>query len=98
MTISLTLIGQRIVDQRKVKKMSQVKLADKVGISDRALRKFERGYDMKLSVLLAIAEALEIDAAQLLSEDNDSAILTLSKEEKLQICSHLKAICQLLPD
>nr|WP_295030885.1 helix-turn-helix transcriptional regulator [Shewanella sp.] len=97
MRISLALIGQRIVDQRKMKKFSQLSLADKVGVSDRTLRKVEAGHDMKLSVLLAIAEALDIDVVQLLSADN-SSLSTLSESEKQQICSHLKAICELLPD
>lgn len=79
-------------------RISQVQLAEKVGISERTLGKIENGFDMKLSLLLAISDALEIDIAQLLSEDNDESLSSLSETEKEQICSHLKAICQLLPE
>lgn len=98
MSISLNIVGQRIVTKRKKIKMSQVQLAEKVGISDRTLGKIEKGFDMRLSLMLAIADALEMDPKMLLSEDVDDGLTSLSKAEKQQILGHLKAICQLLPD
>ncbi|WP_108944105.1 helix-turn-helix domain-containing protein [Shewanella halifaxensis] len=97
MSISLNIIGQRIVTKRKNVKLSQVQLADKVGISDRTLSKIENGYDLKLSLLLAICDALNIEAAELLSENNSNAS-SLSDESRLQIDSHLNAIRKLLAD
>ena len=98
MSISLNIVGQRIVTKRKKMKISQVQLAEKVGISDRTLGKIEKGFDMRLSLMLAIADALEIDPSMLLSEDVDDQLTSLSNAEKQQILGHLKAICQLLPD
>ena len=97
MSISLHVLGQRIVTKRKVLKMSQIQLADKVGISDRTLSKIEHGYDMRLSLLLAIADALEMDVGQLLRLNNDISLTVLNADEKQQICDYLKAICNLLP-
>ncbi|GIU12987.1 hypothetical protein TUM3792_02140 [Shewanella sp. MBTL60-007] len=78
-------------------KLSQVQLADRVGISDRTLSKIENGYDLKLSLLLAICDALNIETAELLSENNSNAS-SLSDESRLQIDSHLNAIRKLLAD
>ncbi|WP_259649450.1 helix-turn-helix domain-containing protein [Shewanella sp. MBTL60-007] len=97
MSISLNIIGQRIVTKRKIVKLSQVQLADRVGISDRTLSKIENGYDLKLSLLLAICDALNIETAELLSENNSNAS-SLSDESRLQIDSHLNAIRKLLAD
>jgi transcriptional regulator with XRE-family HTH domain len=98
MSISLHIVGQRIVTKRKSMKLSQVELAEKVGISDRTLGKIEKGFDMRLSLMLAIADALDIEPTELLSERIDDELTSLSYVEKQQILSHLKAICQLLPD
>ncbi|MGB0895329.1 MAG: helix-turn-helix domain-containing protein [Parashewanella sp.] len=67
MSISLAKVGQRIVRYRKNKGIKQVQLAEAVGISKRTLSKIENGHDSQLSVLMAIADALEIDISQITS-------------------------------
>jgi|GEM_PF-6751598 len=99
MSISLNIIGQRIVAKRKKMKITQVQLAEQVGISDKTLGKIENGFDMRLSLLFAIADVLQIDAIELIrSDDSADSLSSLSQENKQQICDHLKAICQLLPE
>lgn len=103
MSISLNIIGQRIAAKRKKMTITQVQLADQVGISDKTLGKIENGFDMKLSVLFAIADVLKIDAIELMRSDDSADTLSslnqpLSNKNKQQICDHLKAISQLLPE
>ena len=90
MSISLNIVGQRIVTQRKKLKLTQIQLAEKVGISERTLGKVENGFDMRLSMLLAISDALNMDVARLLSNNGDSD--TNLDSNKQQILEHLDAI------
>jgi transcriptional regulator with XRE-family HTH domain len=94
MTVSLKTIGQWIVDQRKSRGMTQLRLSDAVGISPRTLSKIENGFDMKMSLFLAIADVVGEDAAELLARP--SARTTLTDENVQEIEQHLQAIKQLL--
>jgi transcriptional regulator with XRE-family HTH domain len=95
MTVSLKTIGQWIVDQRKSRGMTQLRLSDAVGISPRTLSKIENGFDMKMSLFLAIAEVIgDDDAAELLALP--SARTTLTDENVQEIERHLQAIKQIL--
>lgn len=61
-------IGSFILKLRKEKSMTQVDLANKLGITDRAISKWENGRGMPdLSLLLPLCEALEISVNELLS-------------------------------
>lgn len=61
-------IGKFIAELRKEKNMTQVDLANKLGITDRAISKWENGRGMPdLSLLLPLCEALEISVNELLS-------------------------------
>jgi len=62
-------IGLNIAYQRKLKKMSQLDLAEKVGISRTHMSNIEAPNmptAMSIETLLDIADALEIPASQLL--------------------------------
>ena len=68
-------IGKFISNVRKEKKLTQKQLADKLGITDRAISKWENGKSMPdLSLLKPICDVLEISINELLSgekiEDN----------------------------
>lgn len=97
MTISFDLIGQRIGNQRKKMKMTQTQLADTVGVSSRTIGKIERGYDMRLSVLMAISDALDMRLRDLLDYSPQEPLAILSQADKQKICRHLQAIAELLP-
>lgn len=61
-------IGKFIAELRKEKNMTQVELANKLGITDRAISKWENGRGMPdLSLLKPLCEILEISINELLS-------------------------------
>ncbi|WP_417761703.1 helix-turn-helix domain-containing protein [Shewanella sp.] len=95
MTIRFALIGQRISHHRRRLKMTQLQLATLVGVGERTMGKIEKGFDMRLSVVMAIADALKVPVAELLDYEQ-AAPLTLSAHEQQKIAYHLKAIKDLL--
>ncbi len=61
-------IGRFIAELRKEKNMTQMELANKLGITDRAISKWENGRGMpELSLLRPLCEVLEISINELLS-------------------------------
>lgn len=61
-------IGRFIAELRKEKKMTQIDLANKLGITDRAISKWENGRGMPdLSLLTPLCEILDISINELLS-------------------------------
>lgn len=70
------LTGKFIADERKKKEYSQTELADKLGISNRTVSKWETGKGFPdVSLLLPLCEELNINVNGLLSGER------LSKEE-----------------
>ena len=91
-------IGQFIASQRKQKGMTQAELALLLGITDRAVSKWERGKGMPdASLMLALCEALGITVNELLrgekidmennNQKNEELLLELAKsiEQKNKI-------------
>ena len=61
-------IGRFIAELRKEKKMTQIDLANKLGITDRAISKWENGRGMPdLSLLAPLCEILDVSINELLS-------------------------------
>ncbi len=61
------LIGRRIKEARKKKKMTQTELADIIGKTESSIRKYEKGLtDIPKAVIQDIAAALEVPVADLL--------------------------------
>ena len=61
-------IGRFIADLRKEKGMTQKELADAIGVSDKAVSKWECGKGMpELSMLMPLCELLQINVNELLS-------------------------------
>ena len=59
-------IGKFIAELRKEKEMTQKELADKLGVTDRAVSKWENGRGMPdVSLLRKISEILEITVNEL---------------------------------
>ena len=91
-------IGQFIASQRKLQGLTQAELAEKLGITDRAVSKWERGKGMPdASLMLALCEALGITVNELLrgekvemediNQKNEELLLELAKsiEQKSKI-------------
>lgn len=63
-------IGEQISSARKKMNYTQRELADKIGVSDKAISKWERGAGCPdISLLLPLCEELNIDVSQLLGKE-----------------------------
>ncbi len=95
-------IGKFIQERRKLKKLTQEALAEKLNISDRAISKWERGLCLPdASIMIPLCEILDINVNELLSgkmldkkeynEKSEELLLELKKqeEEKSKIIFHL---------
>lgn len=61
------IIGQRIKEARKNKKMTQTELASIIGRTESSIRKYEKGLtDIPSAVIQEIASALDVSSADLL--------------------------------
>ncbi len=88
-------IGKFIAEHRKKKKLTQEQLAEKLGISDRAISKWERGLNMPdVSLMLELTSILGISVNELLSGEiiekkefmnkAEENLLEMAKKEELQ--------------
>ena len=76
-------IGRKIAECRKQKNMTQVELADAMGVSFQAVSNWERGNSMPdISKLSELAEILGISIDELLGKKNP-VVEKLAKEEKV---------------
>ena len=84
-------IGKFIAECRKQKKLTQLQLADKLGITDKAISKWERGIAMPdASIMLELCDILCISVNELLNgerinmensnEKNEQLLLDMAKE------------------
>lgn len=77
-------IGRFIADCRKNKKLTQAQLAEKLGITDKAISKWERGISMPdTSIMLPLCDILSISVNELLSGEEISMENTSNKNEQL---------------
>ena len=98
------MIGKFIAECRKEKQLTQIQLADKLGITNRAVSKWETGKSVPdVSIMLELCDELEISVNELLCgrhldmeeekmENNNNILkLPLAKEkmENLQIASEV---------
>ena len=84
-------IGKFIAARRKTQSLTQMQLAEKLGITDKAISKWERGVAMPdTSIMLALCDILCISVNELLSgekivmndnnQKNEQLLLDMSKE------------------
>ena len=88
-------IGKFIVSCRKNKKITQKQLADKLGISDRAVSKWERGLNMPdVSLFEPLCKELDISINELISGEklNDNEYKTKAEENLIMLFSNKKKI------
>lgn len=78
-------IGKKIVSLRKQKNMTQMELADRLGISFQAVSNWERGNSMPdISKLPELAEIFEVSLDELLGEK--SSLVEAAVEDRLEEC------------
>ena len=84
-------IGQFIAERRKKAKLTQMQLAEKLGITDKAISKWERGIAMPdTSIMLELCDILGISVNELLggekidmeknNQKNEQILLDMAKE------------------
>ena len=84
-------IGKFIAQRRKIVGLTQMQLAEKLGITDKAVSKWERGIAMPdTSIMLELCDILSISVNELLSgekinmensnQNNEKLLLDLAKE------------------
>ena len=79
-------IGKFIAVCRKEQKLTQLQLADKLGITDKAVSKWERGIAMPdTSIMLELCEILKINVNELLSGEKISMENKNQKNEELML-------------
>ena len=77
-------IGRFIADCRKKASLTQVQLAEKLGITDKAISKWERGIAMPdTSIMLTLCDILSISVNELLSGEKISMENSDQKNEQL---------------
>lgn len=68
-------LGQRIAEQRKARAITQVQLAEQLGISQQAMNSFEKGRRrVPVSLLPVIAQALDTTLDALVADNTAPAI------------------------
>lgn len=76
-------IGRFIAELRKEKNMTQLNLAEKLGVTDRAISKWENGRGLPdVSLIKPLCEILEINVTELLNGEREKEIDTLNKTEE----------------
>lgn len=77
-------IGRFIAECRKNVNLTQVQLADKLGITDKAVSKWERGISMPdTSIMLELCDILGISVNELLCGERISMEISNEKNERL---------------
>lgn len=86
-------VGQKIATLRKMKNMTQVELAEKLHVTNRAVSKWENGLNFPdLSIMNTLAEALDVSVIELLELNEKpsdevfelAAGLSMEQQKKLQ--------------
>lgn len=79
-------IGEQIYSARKKIDYTQRELADKIGVSDKAISKWERGAGCPdISLLLPLCEVLNMDVSKLLGKDGINSESESSKKEEQRL-------------
>ena len=82
--MDLNKIGEFISSRRKLKKLTQEQLSEKLNISDRAVSKWERGICLPdASIMLELCQILDINVNELLSGEKIDMKDYKDKNEKL---------------
>lgn len=77
-------IGKFIAECRKEKRLTQMQLAEQLGITDKAISKWERGIAMPdSSIMLDVCAILGISVNELLSGEK----INMEEENKKTLCS-----------
>ena len=79
--------GRFIKELRTAKKLTQLELAEKIGVTDRAISKWENGRGLPdISLLVPLAKELNVSVLELLNgkriSDNDKAVIDIIQKKE----------------
>lgn len=78
-------IAKNISELRKINKMTQLELAERLNYSDKAVSKWERGESIPdISVLVEIAKVFSVSLDYLVSEDHEKVEPATDEERRLK--------------
>lgn len=81
-------IGNKLLSIRKKEGLTQSEMAEISGLSDRTYSDIERGVvNMRLETMLRICKTLCITPNDILTDDNDEPLQSLTVLERLNRCS-----------
>ena len=73
--------GERLRNARIAQKLSQIELAEKVGVTERSIYSYEQaGFSPKMSVLMKLADTLKVTVAYLTDEDETDKLKSIDDE------------------
>lgn len=82
-------IGKFILELRKEKNMTQQELADKIGVTDRAISKWENGRRLPdLSLITVLAEVINVEVSELLNAKR------MTKEELIDLRETINSLIE----
>lgn len=91
--------GSFLAEQRKAKGFTQRELAEKLFISDKAVRKWERGLSMPdISLLVPLAEILDVSVTELLEGKRMDQASEIKTEEVENIVKKALALSEDIPE
>ena len=77
-------IGKFITEERKAKKLTQAKLAEKIFVSEKTISKWENGNGIPdTNSLIKLCEIFDVSLNQLLSGEKNATEITEQKNEKV---------------
>ena len=98
--IDMNKVARNIKNARTKKNMTQLELADIVGVSYQAVSNWERGNSMPdIGKITDIAKALDLDMSELLGDDSGSTVIkkVLDNKDESLTAEELKEVAPMLP-
>lgn len=98
--IDMNKVARNIKNARTRKNMTQLELADIVGVSYQAVSNWERGNSMPdIGKITDIAKALDLDVSELLGDDSGSTVIkkVLDNKDESLTAEELKEVAPMLP-
>lgn len=98
--IDMNKVAKNIKNARTKKNMTQLELADIVGVSYQAVSNWERGNSMPdIGKITDIAKALDLDVSELLGDDSGSTVIkkVLDNKDESLTAEELKEVAPMLP-
>lgn len=78
------LLGQRVLELRRQKKLTQQQVADKMGVDIRTYSRIEKGVNFPSRYIITLAEALGVSVSQLFEFEH----LDITRDAQIDFIKH----------